>query len=153
MEFANTESCLLIALSETAGVSHDTARGIFSGVRIDTAKSLINRLRELKGMPEDPILTSAFAQLTLITNVRNDLVHYGPQFTGNWEAKATNSLFAMPGRSRSALVPAETLHAMTNDLVTIRCAITCCLMKVEQLPETEAATREGAQRPWRYKPQ
>lgn len=150
MEFASTESFLLSALTETAGVSHDTARAIFSGVKADTAKSFINRLRELKDVPPDPILTRAFAQFTLITNVRNDLVHYGPKFVGNWEAVATNEFLAMPGRARSAGASPEDLRAMTNDLQTIRSAILVCLVNTEAEPETLAAIKEAAQRPWRY---
>src|SRR5438270_349998 len=83
MEFATTESILLMGLSDAAGVSHDTARAIFSGVKNDAARSMINRLREIKGLPEDPILKRAFDHLGLITAIRNDLVHYGPTFTGD----------------------------------------------------------------------
>lgn len=153
MEFASTESFLLAALTDTAAVSHDTARAVFSGVKIDTAKSMINRLRAVKGLPEDPILKRAFEQLTVITAVRNDLVHYGPKFTFGQEIFATNEFIAMPGRKRSAAISATALRAMCNDLSIIKCAIALVLLPVADEIKQNAGLHENAQRAWRYIPQ
>lgn len=119
-EFAATETLLLEALVEQAGVSKSTARAIFSGVRADTAKAHIKRLREVQGAPEIPTLERAFTQFSLLTDVRNDIVHYGATFRGDWEPHVSNKRGKMPGKERSVLATPTVLRNMATDLGKIR---------------------------------
>ena len=144
-KFAEVETWLLMAVAKQADIKPPLSQAIFVGVRVATAKDMINRMREAQGIPENAILKRAFAQLTEITNVRNDIVHYGARFRGEWEPHVSNALAAMPGKERSTIATPELLWQMINDLQTILTAITHVLFDF-------VSDAEPAERPWRYKP-
>lgn len=76
--FAKVEVILSITLSQVAGLSLDMGKAILSGVRADTAKSLIIRALEQQRRQSDIAdLKEAFDHLGELTSVRNDLLHHG----------------------------------------------------------------------------
>lgn len=145
-DFAHVESMLQTLLWVKADTSEETARAVFSGVRIDGAKDFIRRIAESRGDQIDPVLTRAFGQLTVLTTLRNDVVHYGAPFdprAGTWVA--TNSRIAMPGKARTTSVDPEALLNASLDLWTISYALSCFIR-----PDLRHAWDELAQAPWRY---
>jgi hypothetical protein len=69
--FANIEEVIFLYLSELAGVDHDTARAVFSGVRIHDAISFIKRIAEVRGVQLSAELDDVLGQLQIINDVRN----------------------------------------------------------------------------------
>jgi hypothetical protein len=148
-EFGSTESWLLLALQDQSNVRPPLSQALFAGFKVAAAKDAINRVREVKGLPVIPRVASAFAQLTEITTLRNDIVHYGAQFLGDWEPHVTNSMSAMPGKTRHTIATPALLRSASNDLVTIRGVITNHLFtNVERDPDWV----EPPETPWRYIP-
>jgi len=149
--FAQTESLLLAGLRQQAGVDEDTARAIFSGTRVDNAKSFINRLREIRKLPDSPTLKRAFAQLTIITTMRNDIVHYGAEFKAGFEPRVSTRAVAMPGNEREHIVTPDTLDQMTADLGIINNALSAVLFDAPS-EEVRLAWEQAARQPWHYRP-
>lgn len=150
-KFAEVEKWLLMALAKQAKVKSPLAQALFPGVRIDVAKTTIRRIREVEGIPESEILKRAFDQLTCITTLRNDLVHYGAQFQGDWEPHVSNQVAAMPGKERKTVATPELLNQATIDLQTIMTAIFLEFFQNEE-ENLEQSLIDSAQQPWRYKP-
>lgn len=78
-QFSLVETLLLMLLAFLAKIEPHVGPAILSGTRMDTAKDYIKRLLEAK--PDARInmveLNDVFARLTLITRIRNDLLHHG----------------------------------------------------------------------------
>jgi hypothetical protein len=160
--FAEVEAEMQLLIWHETGVTGDMARAIFSGFRIDQAKDLINRVRETKGSGEDQRLKRAFAQLTLITKARNDIVHFGAKFVGDGFTVSNELAAHVPNRLRQFEVSPTTLRAMRDDIATIRYAITVAGLEISLLgaspQEVEAQEpivqmfKNFADDAWRYKP-
>ena len=150
--FASVEHLLAHALKTLAGVTPEVALAIFSGDRIDTVKSKINRIRDFQGLPRDPDLERAFAQLTQITNVRNNLVHYRTYFLG-FEAMPTvsNKSATRPEQARTTEVPPQVLYNMTRDLDAIQSTIILTLLPGDRQDRALDAIRASVRTPWHYK--
>jgi hypothetical protein len=110
-KFAACESMLIVALARLTRCDDPTSRAIFSGVRSDTARSHIRRILEARGEPMPEFLESSFQQLGIISNLRNDLMHYGAYAVGQNpdERTVSNEVAAMPGRERVTPISAEIL--------------------------------------------
>jgi len=74
--FANVEEILFLYLYASAGVDYDTARAIFSGVRIHDAVSLIKRFAEVRKAELSAALDDVLSQLLIINDVRNLILHH-----------------------------------------------------------------------------
>jgi hypothetical protein len=74
--FANVEEVMFLYLSALAGVDHDTARAVFSGVRIRDAISYIKRISEVRGVQLAAELDDVLGQLQIINDVRNLILHH-----------------------------------------------------------------------------
>lgn len=153
-EFAWIEHLLFDLLRQEAGVDLLRAKALFSGVRIDAAKDLINRLHEVSEIERDPELVRAFAQIGVITRMRNDLVHYGSSGDPDVEQFVSNHRTAHTARAlRESLVSAEILEAMRMDLVQISLILMEALQWGGPLTRAKKAEYlELAGSPWRYKP-
>ncbi len=160
--FAEVERMMQSVLWIEARVTVDVARAVFSGVRIDAAKSFINRVRETKGLREDPILSRAFAQLTVVESARNQIVHHGAQFIAG-EFTSINHMSAhVPDRLKTIPVPPATLDAMTADLGVISASLVAYMMKnalsepgleIHGNPNIAiSAFQQVADVPWQYTP-
>jgi hypothetical protein len=160
--FSKIESEMQALIWQETKVPADMAKAIFSGFRIDQAKDLINRAREANGRPEDERLRRAFAQLTLITKARNDIVHYGAKFDGQAFSVSNEIAAHVPNRHRKFEVSPTVLHAMITDLWTINCALGAYKFWLaiqeygpDGMPNVVRAIpvlQEYADEPWQYKP-
>jgi hypothetical protein len=155
-EFAWVESLVCDMLVRETGVSFKIGAAVFSGVRIDAAKDLIGRLYEARGAERSAELVRAFAQLGLITRVRNDILHYGAVPNPEGEAIVSNSRAAHSARAlREMRVSRETLQQMTSDLVQISLVLMDQITWGEDTPFVTWEREEDydwiVARPWRYK--
>ena len=144
--FAKVEGLAKELLYQTAGLDPDIGRILLNGQRADGAKKLINTLREAKGVEPDPILDRAFGQLTVITGVRNIIVHNEPQPHGATEfVTISNERSTKPGNETSITFSPDLLEIMVDDLWTISFAIQNAMSPSE-------GARDRALAPWRYTP-
>jgi hypothetical protein len=155
--FAKLESMMQYLLWKKAGVSEQIAQSIFSGVRLDTARDFVRRIREAKRLKDSPLLTSAFLQIGIINQTRNDLVHYGAEHVGGVDFLVSNKNFAhTESRIRSTNVTETSFHDMQEDIVTILMIIVLHLEN--DFPDREKSPKMEpiwalALRPWQYKPE
>jgi len=155
-QFSQLERQLQLYLMIEAGVDFKLAPAIFSGVKIDAAKSYIKRLRELKGRAEDEFLNRLFAQISIVTTARNDILHYGTSLDAKTgEGTVSAAIMAMPGRQIQFPVSRAILDDLCADLNAIGSGLIDFMM--ESLPEKPPAEfmgvfRKAAQNPWRYAP-
>jgi hypothetical protein len=147
-DFAHTESLLQTLLWAQAGTTQEVAKAVFSGARVDTAKDYIRRIAEANGAQIEPMLARAFAQLSVLTTLRNDLVHYGAPFNPQAVAwVASNRKAAMPGRERETNLTPNLLSDASQDLWTINYALSCFIR-----PDLRKTWEKVALAPWRYTP-
>ena len=123
--FATVEATLFFALSHYAKTPPNTARAIFSGVRVDTATSFLRRIMEVENISLDLAadLKSALDQLHIINKVRNDLVHYGAlSVSDNADVMiVTNALLALTkDRLHTTPVSVQILDDLVADLHKIQ---------------------------------
>lgn len=154
--FAYAEASLQYALWREAGVSSMVARAVFSGVRIDQGKDLINRLIDATGRKRPPEIAAAFAQLTELTKARNDLVHYGAAFQAGG-IEVSNEISAhTPDRLRVRPISKAILEAMTADTRRISAMIGLHSSMRGAKPADRAGFSDDlaflASQAWQYKP-
>ena len=114
--FALTEAMLRELLRKTAGVDKPTAMALFSGVRTEQAMSFIRRCYQARKQPMPAELESAFQQLAVIANFRNDVIHYGVDF-GSDPPVATNARGVVNENAvRSTEIKKGTLLGAGHDL-------------------------------------
>jgi hypothetical protein len=153
--FAAVETHMQITLWHYADVTVGTARAIFSGVRTDTAASLIRRLMEVNDPGDEARkeLTYLFKRLDLINTIRNDIVHYGARFSGG-EAIVSTALKAhTQQRVRETTVSPEILDDLTYDLRKIVAHLSIHRAR-HKMPDRILAPDFLAvlRAPWRYRP-
>jgi hypothetical protein len=155
-QFALTETMVHFALRTISGVSLETARAIFSGVRMNAALGLITRLAETNRLPAalKRELADASAQLGLITRIRNDILHAENDLMENGDLRLTNERAAHTSENlRIQCISAATLDDMTADLSKASAHIGLVAWwqneHIELMRERDAAVLARA---WRYKP-
>lgn len=162
--FAVAEAVLFNYFVELAGVIRpDKARAVFGAVRVESMLANIRRLWQLSPPSPRfaPILSDALGQFKAILNIRNDLLHYGIEFTDNHEPITTNASRAfIEGKIRQHRVSTEVLLALSRDINNIS-------KKIYFAHRAETETRFGSPlgqageqalakilaRPWHYTPQ
>ena len=75
--YSLAERALKAVLVRETRVSGVVARAIFSGTRTDQASQFIRRCYEARNKAVPAGLAEALEHLTVITALRNDLLHYG----------------------------------------------------------------------------
>jgi hypothetical protein len=155
--FAETEVNLQTVLWHFAGVPSPTAPAVFSGVRVDAAMKLINRIAEAQKWKKTrkEKLTPVFQRLGQITKLRNDILHYGakPSSLNFTTWTVTNRLFAhTAARIRETHVSSETLDHATRDLQKISSHLIVIAWGQLMPRKTRASVAEGLKHAWRYKP-
>jgi hypothetical protein len=150
-EFAETESLLHVLLRFRAGVSEEIAKALFTGVRADAAMDLIRRIAEIN--PEnralDSDLTGTFKQFKILTQARNDIVHFGASLKDDYEGRVTNaSRVLAQSQIRNTPVSPEILAAMASDALKVRVHI----MAAMDVPTVRVALAEVLSDAWQYKP-
>ena len=119
--FAVVEATMQVILWKASGIPDmKTATALLSGVKIDSAMSLIRRVRETKKLAEHMGLEHAFQQLGVINSARNDIVHFGATFLEGIGPTISNFRAAhIQERIRGFIVSPRILVDMTADLTTI----------------------------------
>lgn len=167
LAFAAVENTLQRLLTSETGVTSNIARAIFSGVRVDQAKTFVKRARSVNGKDDDALVDRVFSHLSTINNVRNDILHFGPEeldFSDpeNLQAVISNHRRAMPGKGYSYVVSEPELRHMFDDLMVINLALhhlsLDCHDRMKNDPELGGQFRriidsleDAARQPWRYK--
>jgi hypothetical protein len=136
------------------------ARALLSGVQTDAAKSFINRVRAAQGEKEDTALTRMFAQITLISSRRNDLLHFRTNYTpdANNNFLVDNSFHAhIPESRRSFPISSDLLEKMSEDLSAITAGLTLFMLRdkknedMTELSNPATALLQALSRvPWQY---
>jgi hypothetical protein len=153
--FAECEAVMAFALESYSDVSPQVAKALFSGVRTDAAANYILRILEVRKdlAPDRETLQAAFTQMGHINRLRNDIVHHGARFKGEFPIVSNKRAALTRTRLRETLVSASLLDAVIEDLETINAQIRLTLGK--ELPSAALYLEHygpDAQRPWRYKP-
>ncbi|MFC3071046.1 hypothetical protein [Phenylobacterium soli] len=155
--FASIERSMQSILRRLAGVSDPIGAAVFSGVKVDAASSIINRICDATGQDElKARLKPALDQLGVINNVRNNILHWGASRDSNsGEFIVSNAYWAASAdRLREYRVTPIDLQAMIVDLHRIG-----LLLAREEFTEEELLKSRIAQRvfaevqagAWHYK--
>jgi hypothetical protein len=120
--FAVIENSVHKTLWKFVGVNPTIAACIFSGTRIDGAISYLKRIAEATNWPKDhkTLLDHIALQLGEITQLRNDLLHYGTTGETPDALFVTNEKFAhIKSRIRETKISTAILTDVTSDLLAI----------------------------------
>ena len=161
-EFSNTEKMIQYLLRQESQISGSVGPAIFSGVSISSAKTMINRVRAAKNIPDDPLMIRVFAQITNITNKRNDILHYGSFYTQRGFEVSNEIKAHIPERIEKFDSSPDILGKMTADLNTIFYGLSVCIQNAAArrygMPTDPSALahleaiRRLADAPWQYTP-
>lgn len=154
-QFAALERMLQTYLMIEAGVNHNVAKAIFSGVKIDQGKDHIKRLRQVSGKPKSELLDRIFSQITVVTKARNDILHHGANFAkhDSNEGFVSNAFRVTPDREYSFPVSPEILHKLTIDTNRLQVGIAVMMTEGQPIPdEVMANLRKSVEAPWSYTP-
>lgn len=157
--FANVEEVMFLYLAALVGVDHDTARAVFSGVRIRDAISYIKRIAEVRGAQLAAELDEVLGQLQIINDVRNLILHHPT--SEKWRSGSLVQSISNVGRALTAErikeipISAAILMDMQYDLFRIQVFLVhefACLAIPEG--ERDAIDRLGPVQigAWLYKP-
>lgn len=158
LEFAEIEHHILRTLVRFSEVDDDTARALFSGVRADAAMDYVKRLLEVSGESEEnkERYQRAFAQFKAITEVRNLILHYGLERSGESTVTTNKRIALSESRLRSVPVSSEMLENLVKDLSRIdEMLIFCAQMKGHQENERRPDLDDWVasfRAPWLYTP-
>jgi hypothetical protein len=152
--YAMLEQQIAYLLSLCAKVPKERAQALFSGVRVKDAMGMIEKLREVRGDPEDPDLTRLKKHLGDITDMRNNIVHYGATLHADgFHVKNTRTI---PRLQTNTAVSAAQLEAMTDDMQTMAATLYVhqCIESQGKFDAADFVTdwREVGRSPWKYKP-
>lgn len=157
-EFASIETGMHLLLQQRTRTPLELARAVFSGVRVKDAMDLIRRVAQVR--PLEPEIAAdqefIFAQLTLINNIRNDIIHYGASvwmapgewLVWNWVTALTDK------KLRTFRVSPSLLLDLAHDLRKIHVHLVERHLWREPglpspFPKRDLALLDAA---WRYKP-
>lgn len=126
-QFSEVEEATHILLWQRTKTSMKIGRAVFSGVRIKEGMNLIKRVGEVCLLPPGIAADQKyiFAQLNIITGLRNDILHYGALNLGSEimlvtnlrSALTTERLRTKPVSSRILLDAARDLHKIKVHLI------------------------------------
>jgi len=155
--FAIVEQTVFDALQAISGVSDATARAIFNGTHTSDGMNLLKRVAEANpNFKHEKQLEIMAIHLKAITDVRNDLVHYGSTFSPNGEQVLTRARRAfrpekLPPPKR---ISSRKLRFMTEDLAMI--ASFLIFWSARQLenvaPQEDQKNADDLKRSWKYRP-
>jgi hypothetical protein len=164
--FAVVEKTAYGTLQHFTGTSPKIAACIFSGTRIDAAMSYLKRIAEATDWPDGKVklLDHIKLQLGEITQLRNDLLHYG--ITGDTADTlfVTNEHLAhIKSRIRATRISAKILADASADLVAVMFFLSEIADKIDWPSMESSHLREAAKlgvipgafakTPWQYKPE
>jgi hypothetical protein len=151
--FSMVECCLQTYLWHFAGISKPTAQAVFSGIRVDGAMQLINRIADAHNWhdPAKERIKYVFSQLGMINRLRNDILHYGAEtpadLGGDWIV--SNKQFAhIPERIQETKINPKILKDATYDLVRINLHVLTLTATGDERVTLEDALEPLFQSPW-----
>jgi hypothetical protein len=129
--FAGAERTMHRVLRWHTKTLDKVARSVFSGVRIDTARGYLRRLADA-GMIEAAEWTEmapVLAQLQVINDVRNLILHYGSHGVAEGKGFATNAEIAHTDATiKATRISPGIIRAMSADVHKIRIHLMVCHM-------------------------
>lgn len=151
-QFSDSESAVKFALAQASGVSPKNARAVFSGFRADATISSVRRIFEVSTVKLETYFDEALSQLAMINTVRNDILHNGALWAGEYMV-VTNALHTIPRAAKTSRLVIEDLDDMTADLDVIggRLRYYVASSTPSVPPEMVEMHRPSLQSPWRYK--
>lgn len=157
--FAQVENALVRLLAGLLKLDQHAANAVLSGVRIDVAKQHIGRLASIGRVPASTQkhLGPALEQLKIITNLRNDILHYGLSINTGTDSTPklhiTNANRILTGEPRITPVSGSILHSATVDLGKIAFILTWTIFREPQRKKTvlDLVVQSRGREPWLYK--
>jgi hypothetical protein len=156
--FASAEDSLFVSLQITMKLDSKVGAAVFSGTRVKGAMAFIKRIHEARGSEVSQRLAAAFAQLSAILALRDDILHYGVRGESD-QLRITNAIRAHAERSvKDVPVSVEMLDNMSEDLNTINTVLLLYCAEFANPDLLENSKGENldrliaiSQRPWLYK--
>ena len=152
--FSRTEAVVTLCLWGYAGTKVPVARIVFAGTPLKIALGYIKEIAKATNVSPETRqdMESVFQQLSIITGVRNDILHYGATSVAEGQAIVSNALKAKGDPNIFPISP-EALDDMTTDLRKIAMHLNYRLLG---RPWPRGALGQVAlngvlQSPWRYK--
>jgi hypothetical protein len=154
--FSVVERLMQQTLWHYAGIAAPTAPAVFTGIRTETAISLIGRIAEAQKWKEDRKreIQYVFSQLGMINRLRNDLLHYGATTELEEPEKwiISNEVFAHTAdRVRRVPISPALLDGAAEDLYKISVHLHVVTMDDDVTADQLRKYHEVLQQPWRYK--
>ena len=152
--YASVESMMFYLLTLYSKVPADIAKALFSGTRLDASIKLIRRIMAVNdpGEVRREELNVIFAQLTVINDARNDVIHYGSNETIDYGRISSNYTRAhLPENVTVRPMSAVVLEAMRHDLERIHSHLFVqCVLPDNKGAKPSLTTLLAAS--WQYKP-
>jgi hypothetical protein len=152
--YSKLEANLQTALWHFSGTPPEIARSVFSGTRVDQALSSIRRIGEAQKWSDAKMerWSKISQQVSIITKVRNDIVHYGATFDGEKHQFSNELLAHTPETLRQYDVSAAVIDDLALDTIHLIGHVVMFAWGLE-IPPHVAKKFEGALGfAWRYKP-
>ncbi|MGH6985460.1 MAG: hypothetical protein ACRED9_01295 [Caulobacteraceae bacterium] len=146
--FALAEAMLKNALRHIVGVDERTALAVFSGVRAAEGSTLIRRCFEARknALPEE--LNKLLVQFSTLSNLRNNLVHYGIDLSATPPITTNRSYVLSDMAIREMHIEEHTLSDATIDCAKIILGLSCFVEDGKDDGRLAFSVRD----PWQYKP-
>jgi len=151
--FSAVEAAVQIALRHFAHVRDPIGAALFSGTRTEAAARYIRRIAEAEKWRDrrKNEIENVFGQLSLINQLRNDLLHYGARFEGaNKFSVSTAAVAHTENRVRKTTISVAILEAMAADLEKIE--IHLLVLSRKRGERVHPALRATLHASWQYKP-
>lgn len=151
--FAQVENMIRRLLIRYVKVTDVVGRALFHSDRVAEMKDAINRVLDATGKAATKkALDPFFAHLTLISGVRNNIVHWGGHQLESGDYMVTNLHMAPMERARGHRVSAKDLRDMVDDLETIGAAFIIAAERAKLTGKVMFPIHARPPRAWRYKP-
>ena len=153
-QFSGVEANLQETLAAFAGVTPETARALFSGIRTSDAIDRIRKIHKSNELPMHAALDASVKQLGIIAITRNMIVHHGTEFDDGIPSHVTNFRTAITISSVQYVpVSTEIIFQMSLDLQSISWHIGISSLRARMSVQEWQSTFENQPVPqWRYIP-
>lgn len=152
-QFAAAEHHLRVLLIRYAGVTEAIGRALFHSDRVADMKDAVNRILDATGRAaEKAALEPVFAHMTVISTVRNNIVHWGGHQLESGDYIVSNLHMAPIERGKGHRVSATDIRAMSEDLSDISAALLIARERARPLGKLKFLRPYNLPAAWRYKP-
>jgi hypothetical protein len=153
-QYSLLETAMLTVLIGVSGVTLSVGKSIYSGTRIGTAKSYINRILDATdraALKEQ--LRPYFDQIGLINSMRDEVLHYGAtyDFSKNALIVSNERVAHTPDKLRRIEVNPQLLDDLRHDTLRAYCGVLLCWVGGSSPPDARKYFESVVASPWRYK--